>query len=274
MKLNFKLIISVLITSVLAADKNDASGIPKACITEMMKIEKCISPKITKENINMICTTTKSQECQQFFTNPMSLLPSCQKFSELIKISTKIFNNSLSLMCENDESGNLCPFTEYEIAAADKSLVPTNSLVSNISNTIPTGTDAISAIKSSCSSAKCKAATLKYVQFLIDSNNDVTKIIEANYKFAALQNANAEVLSELKSFLEILNGKECGVVAPPPAISMVNDTSVMTNNTIQANQLKGDQNSNGLTRYITKPTIISFIIYMILYCLMFKFILI
>ncbi|KAG4085504.1 hypothetical protein H8356DRAFT_1435310 [Neocallimastix lanati (nom. inval.)] len=238
MRFNRKFIISLLFTITSAATTSRSSQMSEACKTEMINIEKCISSEITKDNINLICTTSKSNECQQFYTNPMSLTPSCQNISELISVSTKIFSNSLSLMCETDEEGNICPFTEYEIVASD----PLNSLYSNMENSA--NADGLNAIKNTCTSEKCKAATKKYLQFIIDNNNSVSKTIELNYKFTSFQNTNVEVINNLKRYIEFLNGNECK-----------NAT------TIQANQLKSDQISYALAKYIAKPTIISLTIF-------------
>lgn len=281
MKFNTKYFISLFTTAFTVVNGSPASsGFSEACITEMTNMEKCISQKITKENLNIVCEASKSPDCQEFYSNPMSFLPSCQNFNELITTSSQIFNNSLSLMCETDESGNICPFTEYELTTSNGGMIGSNNLNPNgetnpIDNNTINNNDAMNAVKNTCSSAKCKAATQKYIQFIIDSNNDVTKTIAANYKFAALQNANTEVVNELKSFLDILNGNECTPTTGNLLTnSIANNTAVPGNNTLQANQMKSE-NSYAITKYITKPMfIVSFVIYMALYCLMFKFILI
>jgi len=270
MKFNSKLFIPFF--TVITAINADPSQLTEECMNEMMNMEKCISQKITKENLNAICEASKTQDCQQFYADPMSFLPSCQNFGELITTSSQIFNNSLSLMCENDETGNICPFTEYELSLSnnnEEQNVGTNPMDTTIGNN---DEEALNAIKKTCTSPKCKAATQKYIQFLIDSNNDVTKTIAANYRFASLQNANTEVINKLNSFLEVLNGNECIPASTQPQVPMLNNSTAPNNDT---NPAKPEQNSFGITKYITKPMfIISFVIYMALYCLMFKFILI
>ncbi|ORX46853.1 hypothetical protein BCR36DRAFT_413804 [Piromyces finnis] len=282
--------ISSIISAVLAAPFNSNNGssgrFTEACKAEMIAIEGCISQKISKENLSSVCATSQSTQCQQFYFNPMSFLPSCQSVKSLITVSAEIFKNTLSIMCETSETGEICPFTDYEITTGLANTM--NVYKNNPMAEMQMNEAALNSIKNSCSSPKCTEATKKYIQFLLDSNNSVTQAIAANYKFSALPNANKEVVDKLKSFLDILDGPNClsnissGVIPQSlpgnnvlPAETADNtiiqsNNTLLINNDLQAPQkLNNDEGSFALTRY----TIMSFILYMVLYCGLFKYIL-
>ncbi|ORX83816.1 hypothetical protein BCR32DRAFT_326243 [Anaeromyces robustus] len=249
----FNLFFTVFISAVLTNGQNISVFSP-ACENEMMQIESCISQKITKENIDTICESSKSQQCQQFLNDPMSVLPSCVAFKELIMTSTTLYNNSLSLICEKSEDGNICPFTEYEISYGITNAAASNTAASN-TNTV--NQDAENAIKNSCRSTKCKEATQKYLQYLLDNSSTVVKTITTNYNFGNNVNAvNTEVTNQIKSLIDILNGEDCKNI-------VVN--SAMAANDTQLNQLKATEASFATSSHFKPSLIISFIIYMIIY---------
>lgn len=204
MKINLKLFFSIFITTISVSAQNQNNngngfkGFPIACKNEMLQVEKCLSQRITKENLIGICTAAKSELCQQFYTNPMGIVPSCNNFKSLITISANVFSNSVSLMCETDENGNICPFTEYEIFASN-----------NGNNNAVMNNNALNAIKYTCVSNKCTIATRKYIQYLIDNNEIVIQIISANYRFSNIEDANREVMNSLNIFMSILNSDDC-----------------------------------------------------------------
>jgi len=262
MKINLKLFFSIFITiiSVSAENQNNNGngfkGFPIACKNEMLQVEKCISQRVTKENLNSICTAAKSELCQQFYTNPMSIVPSCNNFKSLITISANVFSNSVSLMCETDENGNICPFTEYEIFANN-----------NGNNNAVLNNNALNAIKYTCVSNKCTIATKKYIQYLLNNNDIVIQIISANYRFSNIEDANREVMNSLNIFMSILNSNDCKSLQSednydynsPPTEPEINDNSIVApednNNSkpgTNGNSVPGD-NNNSLSENNNNP---------------------
>jgi len=205
MKINPKLFFSIFITTISATsaansnnnNSNSFKGFPYACKNEMLRVEKCMSREITKRNLNTICTAAKTTICQKFYSDPMSVVPSCINFKSLISTSARVFNNSLSLMCETDERGNLCPLTEYEI-----------SVNNNSHNTI-INDNSLKAIRNTCASAKCTKATKNYIQYLLNNNSSILQIVSTNYRFSSIEDANKEVVNSLSTFMKILNGNNC-----------------------------------------------------------------
>jgi len=205
MKINPKLFFSIFITTISAtlalnsnnSNSNSFKGFPNACKNEMLRVEKCMSREITKGNLNTICTAAKTKICQKFYSDPMSVVPSCKNFKSLISTSARVFNNSLSLMCETDERGNLCPLTEYEISVSNNSY---NTIIND---------NSLKAIRNTCSSAKCTKATKKYIQYLLNNNSSILQIVSTNYRFSSIEDANKEVVNSLSTFMKILNENNC-----------------------------------------------------------------
>jgi len=316
MKFFSKIIFISCIVSVFAAPygSNSASRFSESCKIELNGIQHCISQKISKGNLNSVCEAAQSTQCQQFYSYPMSFVPSCQSVESLITASAEIFKNSVSIMCEKSETGEICPFTEYEITTGLTNIIYADKKESNIAE-MKMDAAALTSIENTCKSPKCTEATKKYIKYLLDSNDSVTRAIAANFKFSALPTANKEVVEKLKSFLDILDGPNCvsSVQGVPSGQAVSSDNSMSSNNLISPdnsstvsstisstipstsssvdNVVSSNNNTNNINSNttvetpqllnnsneensfaITRYTVMSIILYMVLYCGFFKFV--
>eukprot|EP00833_Pecoramyces_ruminatium_P014307 jgi/Orpsp1_1/1188339/evm.model.d7180000063985.1 len=76
----------------------------------------CYTPTLTKDNYKELCSTLMSEKCQKFYNNPMSYLPNCSTSLQIVELLSdammKTTISSVKLICQTDESGNLCPMAE------------------------------------------------------------------------------------------------------------------------------------------------------------------
>ncbi|OUM62505.1 hypothetical protein PIROE2DRAFT_11197 [Piromyces sp. E2] len=290
--------ISCMVSVYAAPYGNNGSGkFSEACKAELMKVQNCISQKISKENIKTVCAAAQSAQCQQFYSNPMSFVPSCQNVNSLITTSADIFRNSVSVMCETNETGELCPFTEYEVTVGLTNIIKANKKKSQLAEQ-QMNEAVLNSIKKTCESPKCTEATKKYIRYLLDSNGSVTQTIAKNFKFSTLPTANKEVVDKLNLYLDILDGPNCITSTTNQPISSENNqpassennqpissennselsnlvasnnNTITKDNTFNAQQKlsnNSEENSFAITRY----TVMSFILYMVLYCGLFKYV--
>ena len=122
------------------------------CEAEIKVIKECIQTP-TLNTLDYMCKKYESEECQKFYADPMSIIPSCKNdtfytryFQPLTIGNTK---QQFNLVCIKDEAGNQCPFGEFLLKE-----------YSNLAN--PVSSEQREELrKSSCRSKICREATYK-----------------------------------------------------------------------------------------------------------------
>jgi len=106
-------------------EKRDFLGLN--CNNEILTIKDCfVYPTIN--TYEQLCPIVESEKCQQLYTDPFKLIPSCQD----VPIISTFFQSSLlddlrhhlNLSCQKDEAGILCPFSEIMLNKISKILNP------------------------------------------------------------------------------------------------------------------------------------------------------
>lgn len=107
----------------LPYEKRGLSATDLACAAAIKsEVSGCISSeKITLSNLDSVCSTYKSDKCQNFFnSNSLGTNLACgsavKSTLETIKKAIKLHAASvIDLKCAKDENGNVCPISNYVI---------------------------------------------------------------------------------------------------------------------------------------------------------------
>jgi len=89
-------------------------GLSQECIEEQNNSEhnECLN-LITVDNYKQMCSSYKTEKCQNFYKNPLDYFPKCKDVPKIKEIYQPIIMENLKLSyeleCQIDEEGNLCP---------------------------------------------------------------------------------------------------------------------------------------------------------------------
>jgi hypothetical protein len=90
-------------------------GLSDICIEEQDNSEynECME-NLNTDNYKQICSTFKSEKCQNFFNNPLDYFPICKNDTNIKEYYQPAIMDyikiSYELICIYDENDNLCPF--------------------------------------------------------------------------------------------------------------------------------------------------------------------
>jgi len=196
---NISLFIAVALSNTLATkaklmirdEINNPSSDLFQCQKNIIEVfEPCTSKNITKETIDDICSTFKSEKCQKLFNSNITSIEGCEHITEDITPSINnlinIYTSQLELLCEKDENGKLCPLGESFI---------------NESNKKPNMTE----IDETCKSKKCTDLSIKVLSSY-NSLDTINQKLELNQLFGLIPNStetdkdnNSKILTSLST---------------------------------------------------------------------------
>jgi len=96
-------------------------GLSEACIEELNNSEytECMD-EVTKTNFKQLCSSFKSEKCQNFYNNPLNYLPNCKNEPTIKEyyqpINIEYMTIIKELTCLTDEEDNLCPLGIFVIS--------------------------------------------------------------------------------------------------------------------------------------------------------------
>ncbi|KAL6589622.1 hypothetical protein LY90DRAFT_510787 [Neocallimastix californiae] len=180
-------------------------GGSEACINEIKLVENCIMSDITKNNLADSCSNYNSPTCQDFFNDPMKIVPSCNEnsiVSTFINSSIGLISLDLKVKCQNDENNNSCPLAELEL---------TNNNAGN--------DQILEAVKNSCKSKICRENTLNFLENVSETNAKASDLLQSSLSKISGSISEESLNSiiqdqtnngnEFSSYLEILKSDNC-----------------------------------------------------------------
>jgi len=113
-----------------------------------------ISEKITLDNLENVCSTYKSEKCQNLIKSGIGKIDACSsQINTVIETFDKVISgkiaSAIELKCAKDENGNVCPISNYVIQNGD---IPQD----------PNDDKWKQAVEETCKSKACSEAFINY----------------------------------------------------------------------------------------------------------------
>ncbi|OUM58986.1 hypothetical protein PIROE2DRAFT_64069 [Piromyces sp. E2] len=203
MKLFERILIGVSIASTVLSNtlsdisfKIDFNSIQKTpeCQSDFDEYKQCFALfnyGSYANNFKEVCDIVYSENCQEFYEDPLIFLPNCQDSKELAQaLDTSVININLSRVgagCKTDENGILCPIAN--------SFFNGESIAQNY-NTL---------FESTCKSLKCKTALIDALKGELAYAKDAESL---SITSGQLDNSTATLMNR---FLNDLNSDKCSI---------------------------------------------------------------